>query len=65
MIRVVKTKEGEFFIDKSGKDMVNEGGDLLISTDGRYIGPGHAGIYRHTNGSYAFSFHCRYWLLIS
>lgn len=45
------------FIDSKGTDMVDEGGDLLISTDGRYIGPGHAGIYRHENGSYAFSFH--------
>jgi len=45
------------FIDKDGKNMVEEGGSLLIKTKGRYIGPGHANIYRHTDGQYAFSFH--------
>jgi arabinan endo-1,5-alpha-L-arabinosidase len=45
------------FLDKSGKDMVDEGGSVVIETEGRYIGPGHAGIYRHTDGRYAFSFH--------
>ena len=37
--------------------MVDQGGDLLMKTDGRYIGPGHAGIYRHIDGHFAFSFH--------
>jgi arabinan endo-1,5-alpha-L-arabinosidase len=37
--------------------MVEEAGSLVIETKGRYIGPGHAGIYRHTDGRYAFSFH--------
>jgi arabinan endo-1,5-alpha-L-arabinosidase len=45
------------FIDKEGKDMVDEGGSLLIETEGRYIGPGHASIYRQPDGRYAFSFH--------
>jgi arabinan endo-1,5-alpha-L-arabinosidase len=45
------------FIDKDGKDMVDEGGSLLIKTKDRYIGPGHASIYRHTDGRYAFSIH--------
>jgi arabinan endo-1,5-alpha-L-arabinosidase len=45
------------FLDKSGKDMVDEGGSVVIKTKGRYIGPGHAGIYRHTDGRFAFSFH--------
>jgi arabinan endo-1,5-alpha-L-arabinosidase len=45
------------FLDKSGKDMVDEGGSLVIETKGRYIGPGHASIYRHTDGRFAFSFH--------
>lgn len=45
------------FLDKSGKDMVDEGGSLVIESKGRYIGPGHAGIYRHTDGRFAFSFH--------
>jgi arabinan endo-1,5-alpha-L-arabinosidase len=45
------------FIDREGKDMVEEGGNLLMYTKGRYIGPGHASIYRHMDGRYAFSFH--------
>jgi arabinan endo-1,5-alpha-L-arabinosidase len=45
------------FLDKSGKDMVDEGGTLILQTEGRYIGPGHANIYRHSDGRYAFSFH--------
>jgi len=45
------------FLDKEGKDMVEEGGSVVIETKGRFIGPGHAGIYRHTDGRYAFSFH--------
>jgi arabinan endo-1,5-alpha-L-arabinosidase len=45
------------FIDKDSKDIVDEGGSLLMQTEGRYIGPGHASIYRHIDGKYAFSFH--------
>jgi len=45
------------YLDKEGKDMVDEGGSLVIATKGRYIGPGHAGIYRHVDGRYAFTFH--------
>jgi len=45
------------YIDKDGKDMVDQAGTLLIQTEGKYIGPGHASIYRHTDGRYAFSFH--------
>ena len=45
------------FIDKGGKDLVDQGGSLVIETKGRYIGPGHAGIYDHTDGRSAFSFH--------
>ena len=45
------------FLDKNGKDMVDEAGSLLIETKGRYIGPGHASIYHHTDGRFAFSFH--------
>ncbi len=45
------------FLDKMGKDMVEQGGTLLLKTEGRYIGPGHAGVYRHTDGRYAISFH--------
>jgi arabinan endo-1,5-alpha-L-arabinosidase len=45
------------YLDKTGKDMVNEGGSLVIKSEGRYIGPGHAAIYRHTDGRFAFTFH--------
>ncbi|MHC4757862.1 MAG: arabinan endo-1,5-alpha-L-arabinosidase [Planctomycetota bacterium] len=45
------------FIDKDGNDMVDQAGTILIETEGKYIGPGHASIYRHTDGCYAFSFH--------
>ncbi|MCK4750242.1 MAG: arabinan endo-1,5-alpha-L-arabinosidase [Bacteroidales bacterium] len=44
-------------IDKEGHDMVDQGGTMLLQTHGCYIGPGHASIYRHTDGRYAFSFH--------
>ena len=37
--------------------MVEEGASLVLESQGRYIGPGHAAIYRHTDGRFAFSFH--------
>ena len=37
--------------------MVDQGGTIILKTEGRYIGPGHAGIYRHSEGRFAFSFH--------
>jgi len=45
------------FLDKKGKDMVDEGGSLVIQSEDRYIGPGHAGIYQHPDGRFAFSFY--------
>jgi arabinan endo-1,5-alpha-L-arabinosidase len=45
------------YLDRTGKDMVDEGGSLVIESEGRYIGPGHAAIYRHTDGRFAFTFH--------
>jgi arabinan endo-1,5-alpha-L-arabinosidase len=45
------------YLDMTGKDMVNEGGSLVIESKGRYIGPGHAAIYRHWDGRLAFTFH--------
>jgi arabinan endo-1,5-alpha-L-arabinosidase len=45
------------FTDIDGKDMVDQAGSLVLETKGRYIGPGHASIYRHTDGRYAFSYH--------
>jgi arabinan endo-1,5-alpha-L-arabinosidase len=45
------------FLDKNGNNMVDQGGTIILKTEGRYIGPGHAGIYRHSEGRFAFSFH--------
>lgn len=48
------------YLDKDGADMVNRGGALILEREGRYIGPGHAGIFQyHKNGEprYAFTFH--------
>lgn len=32
------------YLDKDGVDLVKGGGSLLLETEGRFIGPGHAGI---------------------
>ncbi len=48
------------YVDKDGISMDEGGGTLFMETDGRYIGPGHAGIYDHSNGNdtqYVFTFH--------
>jgi len=45
------------YLDKAGRDMVDEGGSLLINSEGRFIGPGHASVYRHADGRFAFAFH--------
>lgn len=37
--------------------MVEEGGNLVIRSKGRHVGPGHAAIYRHMDGRFAFTFH--------
>jgi arabinan endo-1,5-alpha-L-arabinosidase len=34
------------YLDRDGKDLLKGGGTLLLETDGRFIGPGHAGIFR-------------------
>ena len=45
------------YLDKSGKDMLAQGGSMLIQSHARHIGPGHPAIYEHTDGRFAFSFH--------
>lgn len=35
--------------DKAGVSMVDGGGTLLLGSEGRYIGPGHASIFRNDN----------------
>ena len=44
------------FLDKNGADLNNNGGTLLLSASGRYIGPGHTGIFEE-NGTTYFSHH--------
>jgi arabinan endo-1,5-alpha-L-arabinosidase len=44
------------FLDKAGKDLLQGGGTLLMETEGRFIGPGHAGIFTES-GTNWFSFH--------
>jgi len=44
------------FLDKDGKDLNSLGGTTVLGSAGRYIGPGHAGIYTE-NGVNYFSHH--------
>ena len=44
------------FVDKDGVDMTQGGGSLLLAKSGRYIGPGHAGVFSE-GGRDWFSFH--------
>jgi arabinan endo-1,5-alpha-L-arabinosidase len=41
------------YLDKDGIDLLKGGGSLLLGTEGRFIGPGHAGILKDGD---------RYWL---
>lgn len=51
------------FIDKNGVDLKAGGGTLFLDANGeivgsdRFIGPGHSGIYQHSDGKYYFSHH--------
>ncbi len=51
------------FLDRDGRDMAQGGGTLFMDANGqmvgnsRFIGPGHAGIYRHTDGQDYFTHH--------
>ncbi|PJJ59597.1 family 43 glycosylhydrolase [Hymenobacter chitinivorans] len=44
------------FVDQSGVDLNSNGGTLVLGSGGRYIGPGHAGIFTEGGVSY-FSHH--------
>jgi arabinan endo-1,5-alpha-L-arabinosidase len=44
------------YLDRDGKDLVNEGGTMFLETTGRFIGPGHVGILRD-GGKDLFSYH--------
>ena len=51
------------YIDKDGINMVKGGGTVFLDAHGeilgdeRFVGPGHAGIYQHTDGKEYFSHH--------
>jgi len=44
------------YFDRTGRNLLANGGDLFLAREGRYIGPGHAGIYTE-QGTNWFSFH--------
>ncbi|WP_082017230.1 family 43 glycosylhydrolase [Hymenobacter sp. DG25B] len=44
------------FLDQKGVDLNSGGGTVVLNTSGRYIGPGHTGIYQENGVSY-FSHH--------
>lgn len=44
------------YLDKAGVAMTDDGGSLLLATEGDFIGPGHAGIFSH-QGTDWFSVH--------
>jgi arabinan endo-1,5-alpha-L-arabinosidase len=51
------------YLDRDGVALSEGGGSLFLDEDGeilgdpRFIGPGHAGLYRHRNGSYYVTHH--------
>ena len=51
-----KFPEGPYF-DRVGKNLVDGGGTLVLKSKGKYIGPGHAGIFKDEKGVFCFSFH--------
>jgi arabinan endo-1,5-alpha-L-arabinosidase len=44
------------YLDKDGVDMAKGGGSLLLGSEGRFIGPGHASIF-HEHGKDFFAHH--------
>ncbi len=44
------------YLDKNGMDLMNGGGTLFLGAEGRYIGPGQAGVLRDGAGEW-LSFH--------
>jgi len=46
-IRVGRSKDVRGpYLDREGKDLRHGGGALLLATEGRFIGPGHPGLYQ-------------------
>lgn len=44
------------FLDQAGKDLLSGGGGLVLEAEGRFIGPGHAGIFTEGATNW-FSYH--------
>ncbi len=44
------------YLDKSGLNLVNSGGTMVLESTGRFIGPGHAGLMSD-NGTNWFTYH--------
>ncbi len=51
------------FLDRLGRNLAEGGGSLFLDRyvqvlgNERFVGPGHAGIYKHTDNNYYFSHH--------
>ncbi|MHC4116443.1 MAG: arabinan endo-1,5-alpha-L-arabinosidase [Planctomycetota bacterium] len=49
------------YLDKDGRDMRDGGGTLFLATEGRFIGPGHANIWKYVDSRgtprYIFTYH--------
>ncbi len=45
------------YLDKDGIDLAKQGGSLVLEGQGRFIGPGHTGIYEHPSGKNIFTYH--------
>lgn len=44
------------YLDREGKDLVDGGGTLFLESNGRFIGPGHIGVFNES-GTNWFSYH--------
>lgn len=44
------------YLDRDGRDLRQGGGSLLLGTEGRFIGPGHAGVFQDGD-RYLLSYH--------
>jgi arabinan endo-1,5-alpha-L-arabinosidase len=44
------------YLDREGVDLMRGGGTLVLETEGRFIGPGHAGIFKEDD-RYLLSYH--------
>lgn len=49
--------QGRSFADDYDADEGDFPGSLVLATDGRFIGPGHSGIYEHADGRLILTFH--------